>query len=253
MKTIRLIARLDIKGPNLIKGIQFEGQRVVGDPHRFALEYYAQGMDEIIFLDTVASLYGRNNLKDIVSRTAAMVFIPLTVGGGIRSVADVLEILRYGGDKVAVNTHAVKQPELITEIAQKFGSQCMVLSIEAKRHGSGAWEALVDNGREHTGLEVVDWARKGVELGAGEVLLTSVDRDGTCKGFDLELISAVATAVPVPVIASGGMGTVEDLLDVVHTGQADAVAMASALHYGRLTLKDLHTAADRAGIGVSRH
>lgn len=226
---------------------------MVGDPNEHALRYYSEGIDEIIFMDAVASLYGRNNLKSIVSRTAARVFIPLTVGGGIRSVGDVREILRFGADKVAVNTQAVKTPTLITEIAQKFGSQCMVLSIEAKRTTGGGWEAFIDNGREHTGLDAVEWARKGVELGAGEILLTSVDMEGTCKGFDIELVREIATVVPVPVIAAGGMGKPEDLIEVVTAGRADAVAMASVLHYGKASLADIRQAAEAAGIPVSRH
>ena len=169
---IRFIPRLDIKGPNLIKGIHLEGLRVIGDPKEFARRYYEQGADELLYVDVVASLYGRNSLHDIVKLTASDVFVPLTVTGGIRSTDDVREILRAGADKVGINTAATKRPELIREVARKFGSQCMVLSIEAKRIAPGRWEAYADNGREPTGLDVIEWAQRGVELGAGEILLT---------------------------------------------------------------------------------
>ncbi len=250
MPRIRLIARLDIKGPNLIKGIHLEGLRVVGDPREFARRYYEEGIDELVYMDSVASLYGRNSLHDIVRHTAHDVFVPLTVGGGIRSVDDVREMLRAGADKVAINTAAVQRPELISEVARKFGSQCMVLSIEAKRQGKDRWEAYTDNGRERTGLDVLAWARRGVELGAGEILLTSVDQEGTRRGFDCELVRAVSDSVPVPVIASGGMGGVEHLVDVVQRGHADAVAMADILHYNRLALPAIREAATASGLEV---
>ena len=250
MANVRLIPRLDVKGPNLIKGVHLEGLRVLGDPQQFAQRYYEQGADELIYMDIVASLYGRNNLAEIVKRTAERVFVPLTVGGGIRSPEDVKSLLRAGADKVAVNTAAVARPDLIREIARRFGSQCMVLSIEAKRVGDGKWEAYTDNGRERTGLDVIDWAKRGVALGAGEVLLTSVDQEGTRKGFDLALVRAVSTAVTVPVIASGGMGSVEHMLSVLRDGCADAVAIADTLHYGRETLPDLKHAALAAGFDV---
>jgi len=250
MKKVRLIPRLDIKGPNLIKGIQLEGLRVIGDPQQFARRYYEQGADELLYVDVVASLYGRNSLHDIVRRSAHDVFVPLTVTGGIRSTDDVRQVLRSGADKIGVNTAATKRPELIREIAGKFGSQCMVLSIEAKRVAPGKWEVYTDNGRERTGLDVVDWATRGVELGAGEILLTSVDREGTREGFDLELVAAVSGAVPVPVIASGGMGELEDVAKVVREGGADAVAMADVLHYGRMTIAEIRAAARASGLVV---
>lgn len=250
MKSIRLIPRLDIKGPNLIKGIHLEGLRVIGDPQVFARNYYEQGADELLYMDIVASLYGRNSLHEIVSRAAHDVFVPLTVAGGLRSVDDVRDILRAGADKVGINTAAIKRPELISEVARKFGSQCMVLSIEAKNVAPGRWEAYTDNGRERTGLDVVEWARKGVELGAGEILVTSVDREGTREGFDCELVRAVVDAVPVPVIASGGMGTHADLRKVVIEAGVDAVAMADVLHYGRMTIPEIRRAAREAGLTV---
>ena len=250
MSGIRIIARLDIKGPNLIKGIHLEGFRVIGDPQEHARRYYRQGADELVYMDIVASLYGRNSLHDIVRRTAHDVFVPLTVGGGLRSVNDVREILRAGADKVAVNTAAVQRPELISEVAHTFGSQCVVLSIEAQRQGKDCWEVYTDNGRERTGLDVVAWARRGVELGAGEILLTSIDQEGTRKGFDCELVRAVSDAVSVPVIASGGMGSAENLVDVVLHGHADAVAMADILHYNRATISEIRSFASTAGVEV---
>jgi len=185
MRKVRLVARLDIKGPNLIKGIHLEGLRVIGAPNEHALRYYQQGADEFIYMDCVASLYGRNNLGDIVQNAVKDVFVPITVGGGIRSVEDATHLLRCGADKVAVNTAAVANPKLISDIARRFGSQCMVLSIEAKQIGPDRWEVFTDNGRERTGLDVVVWVKQGVALGAGEILLTSVDREGTRKGFDI--------------------------------------------------------------------
>jgi cyclase len=247
---IRLIPRLDIKGPNLIKGIHLEGLRVVGDPQEYARRYYEQGADELIYMDIVASLYGRNSLRDIVSRTARDVFIPLTVGGGVRSVDDVKDLLRAGADKVAINTAAVQRPQLITEVSRAFGSQCMVLSIEAKKIGGDKWEVFTDNGRERTGRDVVEWVAQATELGIGEILLTSVDQEGTRKGFDVELVRKVTAATTVPVIASGGMGSVDHLVDVCERGQADAVAIADALHYDRLSLLDIRLQALEQGLTI---
>jgi len=250
MRKIRLIPRLDIKGPNLIKGIHLEGLRVIGLPNEHALRYYKQGADELIYMDCVASLYGRNSLGEIVQRAVQDVFVPITVGGGIRSIEDATYLLRCGADKVAVNTAAVGNPTLISDIAGRFGSQCMVLSIEAKQIGPGRWETYTHNGRECTGLDVIDWVRQGVALGAGEILLTSVDREGTRKGFDIPLIRAVTEKVQVPVIASGGMGKPEDLIDAVQQGEADAIAMADILHYGRATVGEIRCTAQSAGIEV---
>lgn len=252
MRQTRLIARLDIKGPNLIKGIHLEGLRVIGAPNDFAKRYYAQGADELIYIDCVASLYGRNSLGDIVQQAAQDVFIPMTVGGGIRTVDDATHLLRCGADKVAVNTAAMANPQLISDIARRFGSQCMVLSIEAKRIGPDQWEAFTDNGREASGLDVIEWVKRGVALGAGEVLLTSVDQEGTRKGYDVELVCAVTSEVTVPVIASGGMGVPEHVIDVVQRGEADAVAMADILHYRRATIADIRHTAREAGIHVRK-
>jgi cyclase len=250
MRKIRLIARLDVKGPNLIKGIHLEGLRVIGSPNVHALRYYQQGADELIYMDCVASLYGRNSLGDIVASAAKDVFVPMTVGGGIRSVADATYLLRSGADKVAVNTAAVANPKLISDIARQFGSQCVVLSVEGKQVGADRWEAYTENGREKTGRDVVAWVKEAVALGAGEILLTSVDREGTRKGFDIPMIRAVTQEVGVPVIASGGMGKPADVLDAVREGGADAVAMADILHYGRATIGDIRSAAAAGDIEV---
>ena len=250
MSNLRIIPRLDIKGKNLIKGVQLEGLRVMGDPNEFALRYYEAGADELVFMDIVASLYGRNNLSDIISRAADQVFIPITVGGGIRSTDDARHILRSGADKVAINTAAVARPALISEIARHFGSQAMVLSIEAKQVAPGRWEVFTDNGRERTGLDVLEWAVQGVSLGAGEILLTSVDREGTRKGFDVDLIRKVSDAVTVPVIASGGMGTLDHFVAAATTGRADAVSMAHVLHYKTLALGEIRARALSEGLGV---
>lgn len=249
MSTLRLIARLDVKAPNLIKGIHLEGLRKLGDPRAFAERYYKDGIDEIIYIDSVASLYQRNTIVDLVRHTAENVFIPITAGGGVRSIEDARALLRAGADKVTVNTAAVHRPELIGELAQRFGSQCVVLSIEAKRQGSG-WEAYCDNGRERTGLDVVGWSRRGEALGAGEILLTSVDQEGTRAGFDVALTRAVADAVTIPVIASGGMGCFEHLAEVVADGRADAVAMAHLLHFNDTTVPAIRRQALERGLDV---
>lgn len=248
MSNVRLIARLDIKGPNLIKGVHLEGLRVVGDPQEYARRYYEQGADELLYIDIVASLYGRSKMTEIVRRAARDVFVPMTVGGGIRSIDDVRDLLRAGADKVALNTAAVARPELVSEVARRFGSQCMVLSIEAKRR-TGGWEVYTDCGREHSGRDAVEWARQGVALGAGEILVTSIDQEGTRKGFDIELTQAIVAAVDVPVIASGGYGKPAHLGEVCAAG-ADAVAFADVLHYGRETIPQLRASARSMNIPV---
>lgn len=245
----RVIARLDIKGPNLVKGIHLEGLRVIGDPAEHAVRYYREGADELLYIDIVASLYERNNLVEVVSRTASEIFVPLTVGGGVRKVEDFTQLLRAGADKVAINTAAIRRPELIGEASRMFGSQCVVLSIEAKRRPQGGWEAYTDNGRERTGLDVLEWARRAVDLGAGEVLLTSVDAEGTRKGFDLELVRALGPVLPVPVIACGGAGSIEHVADGIDQG-ADAVAVASLLHYKTESIGSLKAGLAARGIVV---
>ena len=238
MRNVRLIARLDVKAPNLVKGIQLEGLRKLGDPNEFARGYYQQGVDEIFYADIVASLYERNSLLDIIKRTTDDVFVPITVGGGLRSVDDVAAALRAGADKVSINTAAIKRPGIISEIANRFGSQCMVLSIEAKNNGDH-WEAYYDNGREHSYLDAIEWAKRGQDLGAGEIILTSVDKEGTGKGFDVGFVKAVTDVVTIPVIASGGMGSLEDVQRVVEDGGVDAVAIAQALHYKKYSVDEI--------------
>ena len=232
---MRIVPRLDIKGPNLVKGVHLEGLRVLGKPEDFAYQYYLDGADELIYMDIVASLYGRNNLLEILRRTAEKIFIPLTVGGGIRNMEDIRNVLRAGADKVAINTAAIKNPALIKEGARVFGSQCIVVSIEAKRRNNGSYEAFTDNARQETGVDVFKWARQAYELGAGEVLITSIDRDGTGEGFDIELISGISNVVPIPVIACGGAGSLEDVKDLLRHTNVDAISAASIFHYNKIT------------------
>lgn len=244
-KKIRLIARLDIKGENLIKGINFEGLRVIGSPSKYAKKYYAQGADELIFIDTVASLYGRNHLDKIIKLVAQDIFIPITVGGGIRSVEDAINILRVGADKIAINTAAVNRPEIISEISNTLGSQAVVLSVEAKKIKENKWEVFVENGRENTGIDVIDWIKKAEIYGAGEILMTSIDRDGTGNGLDLDLIKLATESVSIPVISSGGIGSAEDVCRAIKFANIDAIAMAYSLHYETTNLhkirKQLHS------------
>jgi imidazole glycerol-phosphate synthase subunit HisF len=249
MNHLRVIARLDIKGPNLIKGIHLEGLRVVGDPNEFALAYYAGGADELVFMDIVASLYQRNNLSDIIKKAADQIYVPITVGGGLRSLDDVSRMMHSGADKVAINTAALARPQLVAEVARRYGSQCMVLGVEAKRVAPGRWEAYTDNGRERTGKDVVAWVREAVDLGAGEILLTSVDQEGTRKGFDVPLVQQVCDAVKVPVTASGGFGQAKDLADVGAAG-VSGVAIADALHWKRMTVGQIKAHAREAGLDV---
>ncbi|MHB8163396.1 MAG: imidazole glycerol phosphate synthase subunit HisF [Methanoregula sp.] len=222
---------MDIKGPNLVKGIHLEGLRVLGKPERFSQYYYENGADELLYIDSVASLYGRNSLFDMIEKISKKVFIPLTVGGGIRSVEDINKVLKSGADKVAINTAAIHNPGLIREASKKFGSSTIVVSIAAKKQSDESYEAYTDNGREKSGRNVIHWAKQVEELGAGEILLTSIDRDGTGQGYDLELIRNVATTVSIPVIACGGAGHLSDITAVVKEGKADAVSVASMLHY----------------------
>lgn len=250
MRNVRIIGRLDIKAPNLIKGIHLEGLRVVGDPQDFARKYYHQGIDELVYIDIVASLYERNSLEGILRRAAEDVFVPLTVGGGVRTVDDVRKLLKSGADKVAINTAATANPMLIKQVSETFGAQCMVLSVEAKRNGAGKWEAFTDNGREHTYRDVAEWVQEAVELGAGEILLTSVDQEGTQKGFDVELCRVVTSAVEVPVILSGGMGSAAHAQAAVVEGGADALAVAHVLHYDKMTVQDIRRAVADVGYTV---
>jgi len=230
-KNIRIIARLDIKGPNLVKGIHLEGLRVLGKPDQFARFYYETGADELIYIDVVASLYNRNSLYDIIIKTAKEIFIPLTVGGGLRTIDNIRAVLRAGADKVSLNTAALKNPDIIKEASREFGSSTIVISIEAIKQTDGRYLAYTDNGREYTGLEVVGWAKQVEGLGAGEIILTSVDREGTGSGYDIELTRMVSSSVSIPVIACGGAGKIEDIKDVILEAKADAVCIASVIHY----------------------
>jgi cyclase len=229
--TVRIIPRLDIKGPNLVKGIHLEGLRVLGKPEDFARHYYEQGADELLYMDVVASLYQRNSLLEFVSRTARETFIPMMVGGGLRTLDDIREVLRSGADKVCLNTAAINRPELVREAAHQFGSSTIVVSIEAIKNPDGSYEAYTDNGRERTQVDALEWAVQAAELGAGELMVTSIDREGTGKGFDLELTRAIAESVPIPVIACGGAGRLDHVSEVISEGKADAVSLASLLHY----------------------
>lgn len=231
MRNIRVIARLDVKTEHLVKGVQLEGLRKLGRPNDFARKYYANGIDEIIYVDIVASLYERNSLLPIIERASNDIFIPLTVVGGIRSVENARSALHSGADKLGVNTAAIKNPELISEIATQFGSQCMVQSIEAKHSSANSWEVYYDNGREKTGIDVMDWATEAESRGAGEIFLTSVDCEGAGHGMDIDLISNVCDRVKIPVIASGGIGEIEHAREVIEKTNVSGIAVARILHY----------------------
>lgn len=230
-KNIRIIPRLDIKGPNLVKGLHLEGLRVLGKPEQFARYYYEAGADELIYMDVVASLYNRSSLYEIIEKTARDIFIPLTVGGGLRTLDDIYNVLRVGADKVSLNTAAFKNSKIINEASRKFGSSTIVIAIEAIKQPDGTYFAFTDNGREYTGVEVLKWAKQVEQLGAGEILLTSVDREGTGRGFDIELTEMVAGAVSIPVIAHGGAGKVDHIHEVLLKTEVNAVAISSVLHY----------------------
>lgn len=231
MKTIRIIPRLDIKGPNLVKGIHLEGLRVLGKPEDFAKYYYQTGADELLYMDVVASLYNRNSLHEIISKTATEIFIPLTVGGGIRTIDDIKAVLRAGADKVSLNTAAVKNPSIIKEASKIFGSSTIAVSIEAIKQPDGKYFAYIDNGREETGFEVLDWAKKVESLGAGEIIITSVDKEGTAEGYDTTLTKMISQNLSIPVVACGGAGNTDDIYQAISKGGANAVIIASILHY----------------------
>jgi cyclase len=251
MLTNRVIACLDVKNGRVVKGTGFVNLRDAGDPVVLAERYEAQGADEIVYLDISATDEGRGTLLDLVRRTAERLFIPLTVGGGIRTVEDIANALRAGADKTAINSAAVKCPELLTRAAGRFGSQCVVASIDALRKGA-RWEVYVNGGREPTGLDAVDWAARCAELGAGEILLTSIDRDGARSGYDIALVSRVARAVTVPVVASGGAGSAADVADAFISGGADAALLAGVLHDGTTDIRSVKSALLAASIPVRR-
>ena len=231
MNKIRVIARIDVKNEHAIKGIHLEGLRKVGKPNKMALDCYKNGIDEIVFMDAVAAYYDRNSLSELIQNSCSDVFIPITVGGGIRTIDDIKDALKSGADKVAINTKAVQDPEFINHASKIFGSQCIVSSIEAKEIGENKWEVYTDNGREPTGLDVIEWARNVEKLGAGEIMLTSIDKEGTKKGFDVNLCQMVSNQVTIPIIASGGMGKSSDSVKLIKHANVDAIAIASVLHY----------------------
>lgn len=246
----RIIPCLDVTGGRVVKGVHFIGLRDAGDPVELAERYNGQGADELVFLDITASSDAREILAEVVARTARRVFIPLTVGGGIRSVADARKIILSGADKVSVNTAAVDRPELIRELSNEFGAQAVVLAIDARRKSAGKWNVFTMGGRRDTGMDAIEWAKQGESLGAGEILLTSMDTDGVQTGFDCELTRAVVNATTVPVIASGGAGKPEDFVAVLTKGRADAALAASIFHYGKYTVADLKSALQQAHVPV---
>ncbi len=252
MKVARVIPCLDVTNGRVVKGTNFVNLRDAGDPVELAAQYDTEGADELVFLDITASSDGRATMVDVISRTAEQVFIPFTVGGGIRSVEDARRMLRAGADKVSVNTSAVENPQLIAEIASEFGSQCVVCAVDAKSRsdGSAGYEVFLHGGRTPTGIDVVEWVTRACALGAGEILLTSMDRDGTKEGFDLEITRSVSDAVGVPVIASGGVGTLKHLVDGIVIGGADAVLAASIFHFGEFTVAQAKQRMLDAGITV---
>ena len=252
MKVIRIIPCLDVDKGRVVKGVNFVDIRDAGDPVELASLYNQQGADEIVFLDITASSDSRETLYEVVSRTAEEIFIPFTVGGGIRSVEDARQILRLGADKVSLNTAVVMRPDLISEIANEFGNQCVVVAIDARRSDATAcgFEVFTHGGREGTGLSLLEWAYEAVEKGAGEILLTSMDRDGTKDGFDIEMLKAVGKKISVPLIASGGAGSSKDMVNGALLGDADALLAASIFHFGELTVSDVRKELLKAGLTV---
>ena len=246
----RIIPCLDVKNGRVVKGVSFVDLVDAGDPVQCAAAYDKQGADELVLLDITATHEGRSTMIDIVEKVAKTVFIPFTVGGGIKTVDDFKELLRAGADKISVNSAAVRNPDLISDAAYKFGSQCVVCAVDAKKNGENSWEVYVNGGRTPTGLDVIEWVKKATELGAGEILLTSMDADGTKDGYDIPLTRAVSEAVNVPVIASGGAGTMEHFYDVLTEGKADAVLAASVFHYGQYTVRQVKEYLKSRGVEV---
>jgi cyclase len=247
----RIIARLDIKNNYVIKGINLEGLRKVGEPINLAKSYYDQGIDEIVFMDAVASLYDRNNLLNIIELACKDVFIPITIGGGIRSINDIDFALKAGADKITINTQAIKNPNFIKDASRIYGSQCIVGSIEAKKRGN-SWEAYINYGREQTGVDVVDWACKLEDLGIGELLITSVDKEGTKKGFELDLIDQICNKLNIPVIVSGGAGNLKQITELLKLDRVSGVALASILHYNISDVNEIKRTLNTEGILVRK-
>lgn len=246
----RIIPCLDVKDGRVVKGVRFQDLSDAGDPAELAKAYDQEGADEIVFLDITASVEGRATMVEVVRRAAEQAFIPLTVGGGVRTLEDVQRLLRSGADKVAMNTACVQTPRLIAEAAHRFGSQCVVVAIDAKRVTPSRWEVYIHGGRVPTGLDAIAWAERAAALGAGEILLTSIDRDGTREGYDLELTRAVAETVPIPVIASGGAGTLDHLLEALTEGKADAVLVASLFHFKQHTIREVKAYLQARGVPI---
>jgi cyclase len=250
MVAVRIIPCLDVKDGKVVKGIHFENLKIAGDPVENASFYSKEGADEIVFLDISATIEGRKTMVEVVKRVAEVVFIPLTVGGGINSIYDIEKLLSNGADKISINTAAVKNPKIIEESAKKFGSQCIVIAIDAKKIGENKWEVYIESGKKPTGIDVIEWAKKVEDLGAGEILLTSIDRDGTQDGYDIELTKSVSENVNIPVIASGGAGKLEHLYDAIVYGKASAVLIASLLHFRILTIPQIKSYLKEKGIEV---
>jgi cyclase len=250
MLSKRIIPCLDVKDGRVVKGVNFVNLRDAGDPVEIAKNYSDQGADEVCFLDITASNEERKTMIDVVERTAGQVFVPLTVGGGVRTLDDVRQMLLAGADKVSINTAAVKNPDFVREAAQKFGSQCIVVAIDARSTGEGKWEVFTHGGRNGTGIDAVQWAQKMEDYGAGEILLTSMDKDGTKSGYDLPLTKTISRNLKIPIIASGGAGTLEHLSEGVKLGEADAVLVASIFHYGEYTIKEAKEFMSANGISV---
>jgi len=248
VRSVRVIPCLDVDAGRVVKGVNFVGLRDAGDPVELAARYDAEGADEIVFLDITASSDARDTMVDVARRVAENVFIPFTVGGGVRTVDDARRLLRAGAEKVSVNTAAVERPDLLRELAEEFGAQCVVLAIDARRRPGGGFEVYTHGGRTATGVDAVEWARLGEQLGAGEILLTSMDRDGTRQGFDIALTRAVADAVPIPVIASGGVGNLQHLVEGIRDGHAAAVLAASIFHFGEYSVREAKEFMARAGL-----
>ncbi|HOV21589.1 MAG TPA: imidazole glycerol phosphate synthase subunit HisF [bacterium] len=250
MSSVRIIPCLDIREGKVVKGVHFENIREAGDPVENAKFYCEENADEIVFLDINATIEGRKTTLDVVKKVAEVVFIPLTVGGGISCVKDIEELLKSGADKISINTAAVKNPSLVSEAVKKFGSQCIVVAIDAKKVTKDSWEVYIESGKTPTGIDVKEWAKKVEELGAGEILLTSIDRDGTNRGYDIELTRKVSENVKIPVIASGGAGNLQHLVDVVKKGKASAVLLASLLHFRKYSILEIKKYLAQNGIEV---
>jgi len=250
MVTVRIIPCLDVKDGKVVKGVHFENLKIAGDPVENASFYSKEGADEIVFLDISATIEGRKTMVDVVKKVAEVVFIPLTVGGGINSIEDIEKLLSNGADKISINTSAVKNPKIIEEGAKKFGSQCIVIAIDAKKIKEGKWEVYIESGKKPTGIDVIEWAKKVEDLGAGEILLTSIDKDGTQDGYDIELTKSVSENVNIPVIASGGAGKLQHLYDAIVYGKASAILIASLLHFRILTISQIKSYLKEKGIEV---